>query len=261
MTVPPAPPAIVLIRPQLGENIGAVARAMLNFGLTDLRLVAPRDGWPNPAAGPAAAGADSVIGNARACATLAEAVADCTMLYATTVRRRGVMKPVLTPVAAAAEMQRLPGRAAILFGAERSGMDADDVAAAHRIITVPVNPDFGSLNLAQAAIIIAYEWAQAAAAQAAASGAAAAGAPTLAQPPLVPLDPPAPLGEVEDLYQHLVRELDRADYFNPPERAAVTRRAVRTLLTRTGWTANDVRMFHGVLVAVGRAGRRGPPQD
>ncbi len=249
-----APPVIVLIRPQLGENIGAVARAMLNFGLTDLRLVAPRDGWPNPAAGPAAAGADWVIANAAACATLAEAVADCTTLYATTVRRRGVMKPVLTPAAAAAEMQHLPGRAAILFGAERSGMEADDVAAAHRIITVPVNPAFGSLNLAQAAIIIAYEWAQIAAAHA-----VAADAPTLAQPPLVPLDPPAPQGEVEDLYQHLVRELDRADYFNPPERAAVTRRAVRTLLTRTGWTANDVRMFHGVLVAVGRAGRRGQP--
>ncbi len=234
------PPAIVLVRPQLGENIGKAARAMLNFGLTDLRLVNPRDGWPNPDAGPAASGADIVLERAQLFDSTAEAVADCTRILATTVRRRGVTKPVLTPEAAASAIRQHGGRTAILFGAERSGLEADDVAMAHGIITVPINPDFGSLNLAQAVILVAYEWSKGAA---------------LAQPPVVDLDPPAPQGEMEDLYQHLLRDLDRAHYFFPPERTAVTRRTLRTLLTRTSWTANDVRMMHGVITALGKGPR------
>src|SRR6476661_9979253 len=151
-------PVIVLGRPQLGENIGKAARAMLNFGLAEMRLVEPRDGWPNPSAGPAASGADVVLENARVFATTAEAVADCAHVYATTVRKRGVTKPVVTPEVAACEIHGHTGRSAILFGPERSGLETDDVALARAILTVPINPEFGSLNLAQAVILVAYEW-------------------------------------------------------------------------------------------------------
>ena len=136
-------PVIVLVRPQLGENIGKAARAMLNFGLTDLRLVSPRDGWPNPSAGPAASGADVVLREARLFDSVADAVADCAHVYATTVRKRGVTKPVVTPEEAAREMLVAPGRCAIVFGPERSGLETDDVALARAILTVPVNPEFG----------------------------------------------------------------------------------------------------------------------
>ncbi len=146
-------PIIVLVRPQLGENIGKAARAMLNFGLVELRLVEPRDGWPNPSAGPAAAGADIVLEKAQVYATTAEAVADCAHVYATTVRKRGVTKPVLTPEESAREMAGNSGRSAVLFGPERSGLETEDVALARAIVTVPINPEFGSLNLAQAVIL------------------------------------------------------------------------------------------------------------
>ncbi|MBW8783867.1 MAG: GIY-YIG nuclease family protein, partial [Novosphingobium sp.] len=157
----PRSPVIVLVRPQLGENIGKAARAMLNFGLTELRLVAPRDGWPNPSAGPAAAGADVVLERASVHDSLAEAVGDCTHVYATTVRKRGVTKPVLTPEAAARAIHAEPGKAAIVFGPERSGLETDEVALARAIVTVPINPAFASLNLAQAVILCAYEWSKA----------------------------------------------------------------------------------------------------
>lgn len=151
-------PVIVLVRPQLGENIGKAARAMLNFGLTEMRLVSPRDGWPNPDAGPAAAGADIVLEKAQVFETLADAVADCPHVYATTVRKRGVTKPVVTPEEAAREIRNAEGRSAFVFGPERSGLETDDVALARKILTVPINPEFGSLNLAQAVILCAYEW-------------------------------------------------------------------------------------------------------
>jgi tRNA/rRNA methyltransferase len=240
-SIPPHP-VIVLVRPQLGENIGKAARAMLNFGLTDMRLVAPRDGWPNPEAGPAASGADEVLAKARVFDSLADAVTDCTHIYATTVRKRGVTKPVLTPEAAALAMHRDPGQSAIVFGAERSGLESDDVALAHSIITVPINPEFGSLNLAQAVIITAYEWSKHIA---------------LAQPPAVNLDPPAPHGEYEDLIAHVVRDLDAAGYFFPPERTKVTLRSIRTLFTKTGWSSNDVRMMHGIISILGKKRNRG----
>jgi tRNA/rRNA methyltransferase len=240
-------PAIVLVRPQLGENIGKAARAMLNFGLTDLRLVAPRDGWPNPAAGPAASGADVVLEKARVFATVAEAVADCAHVYATTVRRRGVSKPVLKPAPAAARMWTEAGPSAVLFGAERSGLETDDVALAEAIVTVPVNPAFGSLNLAQAVILIAYEWSKSAA---------------LSQPPLRDLDPPAPQGELDGMIAQLDAMLEEAGYFFPPERDAATRRTLRSLLTKPGWTSQEVRTVRGVLSALDgrkrhRAGREG----
>jgi tRNA/rRNA methyltransferase len=235
-------PAIVLVRPQLGENIGKAARAMLNFGLTDLRLVNPRDGWPNPDAGPAASGADAVLAGARVFDTLADAVADCTHIYATTVRRRGVTKPVLTPQDAACAIHADAGQSALVFGAERSGLDSDDVALAHSIITVPINPEFGSLNLAQAVIINAYEWSKHVA---------------LAQPPVTEIDPPAPHNEVEDFIGHVVRDLETVGYFFPPDRKKVTLRALRTLFTKTGWSSNDVRMMHGVISTLGRPRHRG----
>jgi tRNA/rRNA methyltransferase len=235
-------PAIVLVRPQLGENIGKAARAMLNFSLTDLRLVSPRDGWPNPDAGPAASGADAVLAEARVFDTLAEAVADCTHIYATTVRKRGVTKPVLTPEQAARDIHAEAGRSAIIFGAERSGLETDDVALAHSIITVPINPEFGSLNLAQAVILCAYEWSKHVA---------------LAQPPAVDLDPPAPHGELDELIGHFVRDLENSGYFFPADRKPVTMRALRTMLTKTGWSSNDVRMMHGIVSILGRARHRG----
>ena len=234
-----SPPVIVLVRPQLGENIGKAARAMLNFGLTELRLVAPRDGWPNPDAGPAASGADIVLAEAKLYDSLADAVADCTTIYATTVRKRGVTKPVLTPEAAARQVHGdMAGRSAYVFGPERSGLESDDVALAHHIVTVPINPEFGSLNLAQAVILIAYEWSKGLA---------------LAQPPIADIDPPAPHAELEELIRHLVRDLDASGYFFPPERTAATLRTLRTALTKTGWSHNDIRMMHGIIATLGKA--------
>lgn len=240
MTAAAPPPVIALVRPQLGENIGKAARAMLNFGLTELRLVAPRDGWPNPDAGPAASGADIVLAEARIFDTLADAVADCTTIYATTVRKRGVTKPVLTPEAAAKEVHASAGRSAYVFGAERSGLETDDVTLAHKIVTVPINPAFASLNLAQAVILLAYEWSKGVA---------------LASPPEVPLDPPAAHAEMEELIGHLVRDLDASGYFFPPERKEMTLRTLRTALTKTGWSYNDIRMMHGIITSLGRTPR------
>ena len=235
------PPVIVLVRPQLGENIGKAARAMLNFGLTELRLVSPRDGWPNPDAGPAAAGADAVLAEAQVFETLADAVSDCTHIYATTVRKRGVTKPVLTPEAAARQVHATAGRSAYVFGAERSGLETDDVALAHSIITVPINPEFSSLNLAQAVILLSYEWSK---------------GRELASPPQVPLDPPAPHAELEELVQHFVRDLTPKNYFYPEDRTTATMRTLRTALTKTGWSSNDVKMMHGIVAALTKAPRK-----
>ncbi len=231
------PPIIVLVRPQLGENIGKAARAMLNFGLTEMRLVVPRDGWPNPSAGPAASGADIVLEQAQVFDTLAEAVADCAHIYATTVRKRGLVKPVVTPEKAAAEIQTAQGRSAILFGPERSGLSSDDVAVARTIITVPINPDFGSLNLAQTVILVAYEWSKGEA---------------LVSPPLVDLDPPAQQEELDGMIGQLDALLELAGYYYPPERAHVDHRSLRSILTKPGWSAQEVRTLRGVLRTLAR---------
>ncbi len=233
----PPPPAIVLVRPQLGENIGKAARAMLNFGLTELRLVAPRDGWPNPSAGPAASGADIVLERAQVFATTAEAVADCAHVFATTVRKRGVTKPVFTPEQTARDIRSAPGRVAILFGAERSGLDMEDVALARAIVTVPINKQFGSLNLAQAVILLAYEWSKGA---------------KLVQPPATELLPPAPQAELEGLIDHLETLLEPTGYFQDTDRAPVTRRTLRGVLTKPGWNSLEIRTLRGVLSSLGR---------
>lgn len=233
-------PVIVLVRPQLGENIGKAARAMLNFGLVEMRLVSPRDGWPNPSAGPAAAGADIVLDKATVYETLAEAVADCAHVYATTVRKRGVTKPVLTPEDAARAIQREPGRSAIVFGPERSGLETEDVALARAIVTVPVNPDFASLNLAQAVILCAYEW----------SKQAPGGA--LEQPTLEDQLPPGPQDELEGVIGHFEALLEPRGYFFPESRAAATRRTLRNMLTKPGWNSLELRTLRGVLSALER---------
>ncbi len=229
------PPAIVLVRPQLGENIGKAARAMLNFGLTEMRLVAPRDGWPNPHAGPSAAGADGILENARVFATLAEAVADCAHVYATTVRKRGVTKPVLGPDEAARAIHAAQSKSAIVFGPERSGLETDEVALARAILTVPINPDFGSLNLAQAVILAAYEWSKQA---------------NLVQPTITELHPPAPQDELDGMIAQLDAMLEQAGYFFPPARVAATKRTLRNLLTKPGWNHLEVRTLRGVLSAL-----------
>ncbi|WP_421846280.1 RNA methyltransferase [Novosphingobium sp.] len=241
MTPPNDAPVIVLVRPQLGENIGKAARAMLNFGLTRMRLVSPRDGWPNPSAGPAAAGADVVLANAEVFETLADAVTDCAHVYATTVRKRGVTKPVLTPEAAAREAATAVGGTAFVFGPERSGLETDDVALARAIITVPINPEFGSLNLAQAVILCAYEWSK---------HAPEAG---LAQPPAEDaLLPPAPQEELEGLIGHITGLLEPRGYFEPYSRADVTHRTLRNMLTKPGWNHLEVRTLRGVLTTLMR---------
>jgi tRNA/rRNA methyltransferase len=235
------PPVIVLVRPQLGENIGKAARAMLNFGLTEMRLVSPRDGWPNPQAGPAASGADSVIANAKLFDSVEAATADCTHVYATTVRKRGVSKPVVTPEEAATSIQEHYERAAILFGPERAGLETDDVALARTIITVPINPAFGSLNLAQAVLVIAYEWSK---------------TQTLSMPPRTDAEPPAPQAELDGLWGHLDAMLSEAGFYFPPDKAPTIRRAIRSILTKPGWNALEVRTLRGVLTSLQKPRRR-----
>ena len=237
----PLPPVIVLVRPQLGENIGKAARAMLNFGLTEMRLVAPRDGWPNPSAGPAAAGADVVLEKAQVFASLAEAVADCAHVYATTVRKRGVTKPVVTPEQAAREIVVAPGRSALVFGPERSGLETDDVALARAIVTAPINPAFGSLNLAQAVMLCTYEWSK---------------HQDLVQPTVEDILPPAPQEEFEGMFEQLTTMLEPYGYFEPHSRADATRRTLRTILTKPGWNHLEVRTLRGVLSALQRRRHR-----
>ena len=239
-------PVIVLVRPQLGENIGKAARAMLNFGLTEMRLVSPRDGWPNPSAGPAAAGADLVLEGAEVFETLAEAVADCSNVYATTVRKRGVTKPVVTPEQAAREVHSASGRSAYVFGPERAGLETEDVALARAILTVPINPEFASLNLAQAVILCAYEWSK----HVPEAGAA------LEQPTLEDMLPPAPQAELEGLIGHFERLLETKNYFWPESRAAANRLTLRNLLTKPAWNHLEVRTMRGILSTLEDARRK-----
>lgn len=230
------PPAIVLVRPQLGENIGKAARAMLNFGLTDMRLVNPRDGWPNSSAKPAASGADVVLEAATVYESVAEAVADCGQVFATTVRKRGIPKPVISPADAAAAIHDQPVRSAILFGPERAGLDAEDIALARAIVTVPINPEFSSINLAQAVILLAYEW----------SKCAGLAVPTQAEL----IDPPASQADLDGLVAHLESALAPSGYFYPPDREPSTRRTLRSILTKPAWTAPEVQTLRGIVSAL-----------
>ena len=229
------PPVIVLVRPQLGQNIGKAARAMLNFGLTEMRLVAPRDGWPNPDAGPAASGADAVLEQAQLFDSVAAAIADCNQIFASTVRRRDLVMPVLDPEQMADRIAASSGRTAILFGPERSGLETEEVALANAIVTVPINPEFGSLNLAQAVILLAYEWSRRS---------------DLAQPPAKPLEEPAPQGELDGMIAQLDAELEAKGYFHPPSRTQATRNTIRTIFTKTGWSSREVKAVRGIIRAL-----------
>jgi len=240
-------PAIVLVRPQLGENIGTAARAMANFGLDDLRLVAPRDGWPSQKAQAAASGADWVIDGARVFASTAAAVADLTLVLATTVRTRDMVKTVFAPKPAAmrllAEMS-CGQKAGVLFGAERAGLTNDDITLADAIVTVPVNPAFGSLNLAQAVLLIGYEWFEAA------NGEAPAQTLKLGD------TRPANRAELIGFFEHLEGALDDAGFLLPVEKRPSMVRSLRNMFQREGLTEQDVRTLRGVVSALTRAHER-----
>jgi len=236
-------PSIVLVEPQLGENIGMVARAMLNCGLTRLSLVRPRDGWPNPVAEAAAAGANAVLDGASVHASTRDAVADCRRVYATTARPRGMVKPVLTPQAAARDMRGLQARGAavaLLFGPERSGLTNDDLVLADRVIAVPLNPAFASLNLAQAVLIIGYEWFQAA-------------DPDPGENPARGVGLPAERAELLNFLARLERALDAGQFFHPPEKRAVMVRNLRNVFLRGDLTDAELRTLHGVVSALLKA--------
>ena len=236
-------PKVVLVTPQLGENIGMVARAMLNCGLTKLCLVRPRDGWPNPAAEAAAAGANEVLDGAELFDATPQALAGCRRVYATTARPRGMVKPVLTPQAAAQDMRAAEGAGAavaLMFGPERSGLTNDDLVLADRVIAVPLNPAFASLNLAQAVLIVGYEWFQ-----------SAHGAPdqSLASG-LGGGDLPAERSELLNFLERLERALDGGDFFHPPEKRASMVRNLRNIFLRGDLTDTEVRTLHGVVSAL-----------
>lgn len=226
-------PVFVLVRPQLPENIGAAARGMLNFGLDRMRLVAPREGWPSPKAVAMASGAGRVLDAAGHFATLAEAVADCHVVYATTARPREMTKAVLDPAEAMAEARAHAAaglKVAVLFGPERAGLENADLVHATSIVTVPVNPAFPSLNLAQCALLVAYEWHR--------------------QGPVLPVrDLPAPAerAAVERLAAHWEERLEAAGFFFPPDKAEGMRLSLRNLWSRMPLTTADVQTLHGVL--------------
>jgi tRNA/rRNA methyltransferase len=225
----------VLVRPQLGENIGAAARAMWNFGLRGLRLVGPRDGWPNPAAVAMASGAGGVLDEARLFPTTAEAVADCGTVFATTARPREMTKRVLTPEAAMAEARAVVGaggRVAVLFGPERAGLENADVVLADAIVSVPVNPAFASLNLAQCVLLTAYEWRR-------------QGLEARAEVP-----ERAASGDVGRLLDHLTAELDAAGFFWPEHKRAAMVANLHNLFRRVPLTDQDVRTLRGVVRAL-----------
>ena len=216
---------------------------MLNFGLTEMRLVAPRDGWPNPEAGPAASGANVVLEQAKLFDTTEDAIADCSLVFASTVRRRDLVMPVLGPEQMADQIAGSTERSAILFGAERSGLETEEVALANAIVTVPINPDFGSLNLAQAVILLAYEWSRRS---------------ELSQPTAKQGEPAAPHGELEGLIEQLNGELEAKGYFHPPSRTQATRNTLRTIFTTTGWSSREVKAIRGVVRALVDPARERP---
>ena len=253
----PEAPSVILVEPQLGENIGMAARAMLNCGLTDLRLVSPRDGWPSEAANKAASGATAVIEAARVFETTADAVADLQHVFAATARDRHMTKRVLTPRAAADEIRAattLHGtRTGVLFGKESKGLNNDDVALAQAIVLAPLNPAFSSLNLAQAVLLIGYEWRMACLEAAGETPAEFLTTPRVTRP--------ATNREMVMLYEHLERELTESGFLFPPERAPVMARNLRNMLGRAQMTEQEVRTFRGVIASL-RHGKRGtPPED
>src|SRR5580693_8854361 len=240
-------PVVVLVEPQLGENIGMAARAMGNFALARLRLVNPRDGWPNIAAQRAAAGADHILEQAELFESVEQAVADLDLLFATTARAHDQAKPVKGPQAAASEIAAHVGggaKAGILFGRERWGLTNEEVARANRIITFPVNPGFASLNLAQAVLLMGYEWFKQ----------VTAGALPFAMPER---SERASQHQLDAFFDNLVRELDRVEFLRPPEKRDTMLVYLRNIFFRMEPTRQDMHTLHGVVMAIAE-GRKGP---
>ncbi len=240
-------PAVVLVEPQLGENIGAAARAMANFGLSRLRLVTPREGWPNPRAKVMAAGADRVLEGAQLFSSLADAVADCTYVLATTARAHDQAKPVMSPEAAIHELApRISGgeKTAIVFGRERIGLMNDEVAMADGIVTLPINPAFASLNLAQAVAVVSYEWLKVT------SG-------NLLPHTTPHKSPNAPKQQMAAFLANLERELDRVEFFRPPEKRETMLVNLRNIFARMQASQQDIQTLSGVVMALSD-GRKGP---
>jgi tRNA/rRNA methyltransferase len=239
--VPSQAPAVILHVPQLAENIGAVARVMANFGLSDLRLVAPRDGWPQPRAWASASGADWPLDEAKVFERLEDAIAGLRLVLATTARPRETSLPVITPREAAAQLHEEAARGlpvGLLFGGERAGLATHDIALCQAIVTVPISERFRSLNLAQAVAICAYEWRVA----------------EDAGPPAAFFDatPPADQAMMLGLYEHLESELDAAGFFHPPEKRPSMIRNLRVALTRARFTDQEARTFRGVVTALAK---------
>ena len=234
-----APPCVILNEPQLAENIGAAARVMANFGLSDLRLVRPRDGWPQDRAWASASGANWPLDSARVFDRLEDAIADLKLVFATTARPRETQMPVLTPREAAASMAEAAAAGqgtGLLFGGERAGLETLDIALTHAIVTIPVDPRFHSLNLAQAVAINAYEWRL----------------PQQDRPAekFRPLDEPADQGAVVGMFEHLEAELENAGFFHPPEKKPAMIRNLRVALGRARMNDQEVRTFRGVVTAL-----------
>ncbi|MCX7314703.1 MAG: TrmJ/YjtD family RNA methyltransferase [Alphaproteobacteria bacterium] len=239
-------PVVILVEPQLGENIGSAARAMANFGLGRLRLVKPRDGWPNPQARKMASGADRILDDAVVYDRLEEAIADCSLVLATTARAHDQAKPVVDAGEAAqlaAPLVAAGETVGILFGRERIGLENQEVALADRIITLPVNPAFASLNLGQAVVIVAYEWFKL----------AGPGLP-FTQPYK---SPQASKYQLLSFFASLEGELEKVEFFRPPDKRATMQINLRNILTRMTLTQQDIRTLHGVITAIAD-GRKGP---
>ncbi len=244
-------PVVILMEPQLPDNIGMVARASANFGLDSLRLVAPRDGWPNEKARIAASGANYIIDDAAAFPDLSAAVADLSWICATTARQRDLRKPVLTPEQAVAEMRARISRGercGMLFGRERNGLETAEVALADAVVMIPVNTRFASLNLAQAVLILAYEWMRS-------GGAASLGRVTTYEKPLetglyLNEDRPATKAELIGLFEHIEGALERQGFFNPVHKRPTVVNNIRTMLTRMGATEQEVRTLRGIVATL-----------
>ena len=251
MPSPKPQPAFVLVRPQMGENIGAAARAMWNFGLDRMHVVGPRDGWPNTRAVAMASGAGRLLDEAQLHDDLPAALSGMTYTFATTARGRGLTKPVYSPERAmelAAEMVARGEKGAVLFGPERAGLENEDVAQANAIITVPVNPDFPSLNLAQCVLLTAYEWRR---------------QTEQVQHEMVEMGRTdwANGTEVEALARHYEERLAEAGFFFPATKADSMKMNLRNLWSRMRLTRADVQMLHGILRQMVRWKERGQVLD
>jgi tRNA/rRNA methyltransferase len=246
-----SPPSVILCRPQLGENIGGAARAMMNFGLADLRLVAPRDGWPNPSAKAMAVGAVSILENATLYETAAEAVADLNRVWATTARHRYMLKATHTPRHAAAEMRAAAGRGeacGVLFGPERTGLENDEVALADAILGIPASPENSSINLAQAVLLTGYEWFQ-------------AGDGTAPEEISEGRTYPATKEELEGFFGQLIGELDECGFLRNQQHRPMMVRNIRNMFTRAGLFDQEVRTLRGIVSCLVRARKPLPPRD